>query len=245
MSDALFYLFALVVMGLSFVLLKRRNRTIALQHLPKGEADAARMGWQFEVGQSALFEIYRWRGTTAGITWVAEALRSGRGRTRGRSATTLVRWYALRPLPVAGPAAMLVADRGEDGPVPPRIEGDGAIAKLGARLVASALDKGLDVLFGEEIGRHVDAGTLEPVADIQGPYPGTSVLAAGADRASTLFLFQKLDAPLRSLATSTPTLSLLVTPAGLAISAKGWVKDADGLVPIVNAGVALVQAIGD
>lgn len=245
MSDALFYVLAVVIMGLSFVFLKRRGRMVALKHDPAGQADAARVGWQFETGESAMFAIYRWRGTTAGVTWVAEALRSGRTHTRGRSSTTFVRWHTLRPIQIAGPVAMLADGDGRDTPITPQLEGDGVIARLGGRVIAAVLDKAFDVRFGEEIGGQVDAGTLKSMPDVERQFPGSSVLVADAHRASALFVFQKLEAPLRSLAGSTPPLSLLIVPGGFAVSAKGWIRNVDELAPIVNAGVALVQAISE
>jgi hypothetical protein len=139
MLDFLYYAGIVAVMVLSFRFLTRRNRDRAVQHLPIGKADAARVGWEFEIDHTALFEIVRWRGTTSGLTWVAEGLRSGRQRNApNRSVTRIIRWYTRCRLQVSSPVAILQVRDGQELPAPLPV-GDGALAALAGPLVAGVL----------------------------------------------------------------------------------------------------------
>jgi hypothetical protein len=243
MADAIFYVFALVVMFLTFRWMKARQRTAAVRLEPAAQADAGRLGWTYETEQTAIFEIQRWRGTTNGLSWVAETLRSGRSRRHPNQATTRVlRWYATGPLQVPG-ALVLLRDREDrDAPDLELPQGDGVVATLARKMAASAFDASFDIAFGEAVGRQVDEQTLRPFVDAAQSLSGGKVLVDDAVRPSALLVLQRVDAALAQ-SDATRTASVMLAPNGVAISAKAYVSSADELQPYVRAGVALVEAL--
>src|SRR5262245_9222843 len=108
-SDLIFYAIAIVVMWLSFRMLKWNHRQKAARRAPERLAEAAQRGWTYEQEQTTVFEIERWRGSTDGIEWVSEAARTGTRRSRldgaalKGSATLITRWHTMRRMPVSGP----------------------------------------------------------------------------------------------------------------------------------------------
>jgi hypothetical protein len=243
MSDALFYAFVVVVMWLSYRFLKRRRRAEGVRVTPEKQADAARAGWEFETGQTALFDVYRWRGTTEGVSWVAECLRGGGRGRRNETVSRILRWYTQGEMTVAGPMLML---KGDDGDRAPSLEplGGGAIAKFAERVIAAALDKAVDVRFSETAAAGVDVASLTSVAGLERQSPGTVFMAEPSTHAAALLWQPRLDAALRSAeaAVGAP-LSVLVTPRAFAISAQMLAHNVEELTPFVNAGVALVKAV--
>lgn len=242
MTDVLFYLAAVILMGLGFVFLKRRHRVTAAALAPAKSEDAARVGWQFETGQTALFEIFRWRGTTDGVSWVAEALRSGRSRSKLQGSTArIVRWYTIRPFPVSGAIATLQTNDGDEAaPQLPSAKDGGAIAQFGARMIAAALDKGFDIRFGEEIGGHIDIGKMTQLSETESA--GRMVFVDERSRPSALLTLQKADAAVNASGDSLGPVSYVITPSGVAVSVQAWAGTVDELMPIVKAGVALARS---
>jgi hypothetical protein len=248
-TDLLFYASALLVMWGTYRLLKWNLRRTAARHAPERTAEAARLGWTYEQEQTAIFEIERWRGSTDGVAWVGEAARTGTrrsltdGAARKGSATLVTRWYTERPMPVAGPIALLHHPR--DGSRP-----DAAVQALGGitsplarRLLGAVLDFGFRARFGRPVGGSLDGRALQP-ATLPAGYEGYSLLAAHPSEASAL-LFQRLGRGLSAAqeAAGPVSLSVLVTPKGLALSVPRWAFTADDLVPIVRAGVAMTNAM--
>jgi hypothetical protein len=241
-SDFLYYVVIIIIMGLSFVFLKRRHRVAAAELTPAKSADAARVGWQFETDQSALFEIFRWRGTTDGVSWVAEAVRSGRSRSRLQGSTArIVRWYTIRPFPVPGAIATLHTNDGDEAP--PQLPSDkdgGAVAQFGTRMIAAALDKGFDIRFGDEIGRQIDIGKMTQLSAAESP--GRMVFVDEGSRGSALLTLQKADAAVKASGDSLAPASYVIAPGGVAVSVQAWAGTVDELMPIVQAGVALARS---
>jgi hypothetical protein len=243
MADAIFYVFAVVVMFLTFRWMKARGRASATRLEPAAQADAGRFGWSYETGQTAIFDIQRWRGTTNGIPWVAETLRSGRSRHHpNESSTRVLRWYATGPVRVPG-AFVLLRDRDEDkAPDLEMPEGDGVVATLARKVVTAALDASFDIAFGEAVGQQVDEKALRPFDAASESHPHGKVLVDDAVRASALLVLQKVDAALNE-SEATRSASVMLAPNGVSISAKAYVSSADELQPYVRAGVALVEAL--
>ncbi len=249
MSDLIFYAFAVVVMLVSFRILKRNHRQQAAKAAPQRLAEAATHGWSYEPDQTALFEIERWRGSTDGIEWVIEAARSGTrrsgfgtGAARKGSESLITRWHTERRMPVAGTVLLLHAANNEKDEIADAI-GD-ITSPLARKLVGKVLDAGLSVRFGKAIGANVDGTALVPGTLPVAGFEGYSLMATDTSEASAL-VFQRLGRALADAraAAGPLSLSLLITPEGLAISAPKWPATTGELVPIVNAGVILTSAM--
>ena len=250
MSDLLFYACAAVVMWVSYRVLKWNNRQKAARHAPARTAEAAQRGWTYEQEQTALFEIERWRGSTDGVGWVAEAARTGTrrswvdGAARKGSATLITRWHTQQRMPVAGPVLLLHAASDEGRPDEIGKALGEITSPLARRLIGKVLDVGLAVAFGSPLGASVEGLALRPGTLPTTGYDGYSLMAADLSEASAL-LFQRLGPGLSAAraAAGPVSLSVLVTPDGLAISVPKWTATTDDLVPIVNAGLALTRAM--
>lgn len=244
MADIIFYVFAFAFMALIFVLLKRRRTVAAVKLEPARQADAARLGWTFETGESAFYEMFRWRGTTDGIAWVAEGLRSGQHRgSRQGSVTKIIRWQTERPLAVKGSLAVIPAADGDDPIAAPRLEEDGKVAELMESLVAAAYRKAFALRFGETLAGAVDMTTMTTLTAAIQTHPKTAVLATETAHTDALWTLQKVDAAMALPPAPGAPMAILVTPAGLAISAAVWIPTADDLQPIVQRGVALTKTL--
>lgn len=248
MSDLIFYACAIVVMWLSFRFLKWNNRQKTAKRAPERLAEAAARGWTYEQEQTAIFEIERWRGTTDGVEWVAEAARTGTrrsmsGAARKGSATLITRWHTTQRMPVSGPVLLMhnAKDTEPDEIAKVFTEIDSPLART---LIGKVLDVGLSIKFGRPIGANVEGTALQPGTLPATGYNGYSLMAADASEASAL-LFQRLGPALIAArgAAGPVSLSVLITPEGIAISVPQWTFKADDLAPIVNAGLALTIAM--
>ena len=246
MSDFLFYAFAIVAMYVSFRIVKWNHRQRAAKRAPELQAEAAARGWAYEQDQTTLFEIERWKGATDGTSWVGEAARTGTRRSldgtalKG-SATLITRWYALQRMPVSGAVLLLHTGDQTDEMTRTLAEIDSALAR---KVIGTVLDAGLSVRFGAPVGADVDGQALKPGTLPATGYEGYSLMATDPSEASAL-LFQRLGpALLAARAVAGPvSLSVLVTPQGLAVSAPQWTARAADLEPIVKAGMRLATAM--
>ena len=250
MADLIFYAFAIVAMWVSFRIVKWNHRQKAAKRAPERQAEAAMLGWSYEPDQTPLFEIERWRGSEGGIAWVAEAVRSGTRRSgpfgsgaalKG-SATLITRWHTEQRMPVAGAVLLLHRASDEKDEV---AEAIGEITSpLARKLIGKVLDAGLSVRFGSAIGANVEGTALVPGTLPATGYEGYSLLATDPSEASAL-LFQRLGPALTAArgVAGPLSLSVLITPNGLAVSVPKWPAKTDKLVPIVKAGLALASAM--
>ena len=247
MSDFLFYAFAAVVMYVSFRIVKWNHRQNAAKRAPALQAEAAARGWTYEQDQTTLFEIERWKGATDGTSWVGEAARTGTRRSldgaalKG-SATLITRWYTQQRMPVSG-AVLLLHAAGEGTDKMTRVLGE-VDSPLARKMIHAVLEAGLSVRFGTAVGADVDGQALKPSTLPATGYDGYSLMATDPAEASAL-LFQRLGPALQKAraAAGPVSLSVLVTPEGLAISVPQWTARAADLDPIVKAGTALTTAM--
>ncbi len=250
MSDLIFYAFAVVVMWVSYRVLKWNNRQKAAMRAPERLAEAARRGWTYEQEQTMVFEIERWQGASDGVEWVGETARTGRrrslldGGTKRGPATLITRWFTKQRMPVSGPVLLLhtASDEGQPNEITNAL---GEITSPLARtVIGKVIDVGLSVKFGEPIGADVEGTALKLGTLPETGYGGYSLMAADPSEASAL-LFQRLGHALSAAraAAGPVSLSVLITPKGLAISVPQGTFKTDELVPIVNAGLALTSAM--
>lgn len=248
MSDVVFYALAVVVMYLSFRVVKWNHRQRSARHAPERHAEAALRGWTYEQDQTLVFEIERWKGSTDGTTWVGETARTGTRRARidgsalKGSATLITRWYTLQRMPVAGAVLLMRSASGETDEITKAL---GEITSpLAHKLVGAVLDVGLPVRFGAALGDEVDGSALKPATLPGSGYEGYSLMATDPSEASAL-LFQRLGAalPAARAAAGPASLSVLITPKGLSVSVPQRTGRADELEPIVKAGMALAAAM--
>lgn len=246
LSALLFLAFFAVVAGLIWALARsaRRQREQVQGQLA---TDAAARGWTFDSGTEGLFDLQRWTGQTEGHRWTAE-YRRGRQRKRSRhTRTRRLRWWTDGFGGPSTPILLIGVPRGKEQPSVQLAEGEGLLATMAQKAAGFALDKALDVHFGEETGRQIDARELRMVEGIA--LPGFMVMALDANQARFW-----LDQPahrqtlLTQVADAASALSneqdrpwVLLMGRRLALAQPVPVRETADLERLVRAGVALAE----
>ncbi len=141
-------------------------------------ASSAR-GWHFEIVREKGYRIYRWTGTTDGVSWVAESLsQSSGGHNRQERRRHIARWHGNWSPGINGAIVAMGLPRGKEDLGTTIAAGDGFFAKLAQKAVGFALDKAIDVYFGDGPGKEVDAAAMHR---IETKIPGFVVMAADKD----------------------------------------------------------------
>jgi hypothetical protein len=172
-------LFAFVALGMWLATRSaRRQREQAQGQLA---ADAAARGWTFESTTEGLFDLQRWSGQTDGHRWTAE-YRRGRHRKRSsHTRTHRLRWWTEGFGGPSTPILLIGVPRGKERLTAQLPLGGGMLATMAQKAAGFALDKALDVHFGEQIGRQIDARELRLVEGVE--VPGFIVMAADGAQA--------------------------------------------------------------
>lgn len=156
---------------------------------------AATRGWSLDSGQEGGYHVDRWKGTTDGISWVAESLRqiSG-GKGKRHRARHISRWSAAFTPGVNQPIVCIGVTKGQERISTSVAEGDGLLATLAQKAVAFAFDSALDVYFGDAATQGIDPAKMHRVDGQRIPGyivmatdegEGTRVLSEGIERILT------------------------------------------------------------
>lgn len=165
------------------VLIRRRQRQ-AREDAMRDEASAR--GWQFESIVHKGSRIHRWRGTTDGMSWVAESISSAKGGNHPERRGHMSRWHGTFSPGINSPMVLMGMPRGKEVPSFSVAQGDGMLATLAQKAAGFAYAKALSIHFGVEASTEVDASTLHHVT--QPPVPGYLPMAADVDEASRVLM---------------------------------------------------------
>lgn len=159
----------IAIVGLAVIALSRSENKRLAQREAEWRAASAAQGWSFETAQEGLFQLTRWQGNTDGVGWTLE-FRRGRHKHRSTAdRANRVRWWADGFDGPSAPVLGMAMNIGKEQPTIQLAQGDGMLATLAKKAAGAALDTTLDVYFGEEAGRLVDARKLQPVEGIKQP----------------------------------------------------------------------------
>jgi hypothetical protein len=205
---------------------------------------ASARGWQFERKLERGYRVYRWTGTTEGVSWVAESLMlSTGGNKRGRR-RHMARWHGHWSPGLNGPIVAMGVPKGKEQLGQTIAEGDGFFAKLAQKAAGFAFDKAIDVYFGDEPGKEVDAGAMRRVDTNT---PGFIVMAADKDEGAR-FLSQGLEKALVDASNDKGSVLshedrpwVLVRPTAISLARMEQFRDSNELDSFVRAGVALTR----
>jgi hypothetical protein len=201
-------------------------------------------GWRFESVSEGGYRIHRWSGSTEGLSWVAESLKYANDRRQRRP--DISRWHGDFSPGINGAIVVMGIPAGKE-PMPTATSGDadGFFAKLAQKALGFAFDKAIDLYFGKEIGKDVDAAALHRV---DAKTPGFVVLAADKSE-GTRIVQQGLERALvdASADHSSPFSaadrpSLLLRPHAISLARLGQFRDLNELDRFVHAGVSLRRA---
>jgi hypothetical protein len=168
----------IAVVAAMIVLLSRGQRQKQVQREADWRTESAARGWAFDTDTEGEFQRMRWQGQTDGVAWTLE-FRRGRHKHRGTADRAhRVRWWANAFQGPSSPVLCIGMNKGQEQPALKLAQGEGMLATLAQKAAGAALDKTLDVYFGEEAGRQVDARLLKPVENT--PQAGYLVMSADA-----------------------------------------------------------------
>jgi hypothetical protein len=206
---------------------------------------ATSRGWQFDSRSERGSRIHRWRGTTDGLAWVAESIRTAPKSNHDKH-LRLGRWHGDYNPGINKPIVCMGLPKGKEMPAIPAAPGESMFAKLAQKAMGFAFDKAIDVHFGKELGDQVDAETLHRVDSTK--IPGYVVLAV--DKAEGVrVLSQGLEAALieasgdkSSLLSNDNRPWILIRPSGISLGRLERIRDLDELDAFIRAGTGLSRA---
>ena len=240
-------LLPIAALALVTIWLARKQQQAFAQREAQWRAAAEAKGWAFHCETEGAFQLMRWRGTTSGVAWTLE-YRRGRHRSGGASQRAQrTRWWAQTFQGPSTPVLCIAMKKGQEQPAQQFAQGESALATLARKAAGAALDKTLDIYFGQQAGREIDARRLKP---LQGATQ-TGYLVLAEDPVAATHWLQ--DGPGAQLATA-------VNAPGNALHAdegRPWVlwvgrqvmlanmrpvTSIDDVTRLVDAGVALTNA---
>ena len=211
------------------VLISSRQR--AAQEAELKRAAAAR-GWQFESMLDRGYRVHRWTGTTDGVGWRAESLRSTSGGNRPHRRRSIARWHCDFSPGINAPIVCMGVPEGKELHSVELKESEGVIGKLAQKAIGFAFDTAIDMYFGKALGQEVDAGAMRRV---ETTLPGFIVMAASKDEGARI-----LGARSRAVALGRDPRSAL----GL-LEGRPAVDPAPGQGPVAGADGAVQRSRGD
>jgi hypothetical protein len=208
---------------------------------------ASARGWQFESKLDKGYRVHRFTGSTDGVSWVAESLRQAAGgHNRQQRRRHIARWHGAWSPGVNKPIAVMGVPKGKEIMGTNIAGGDGFFAKLAQKAVGFAFDKAVDVYFGAEIGRQVDAGKMQRVDGER--VPGFIVMAEDKDEGARI-LSQGIEKAIvdasndkASVLSNNDRPWILLRPNGISLARMERYRDINELDGFVRAGVALTRA---
>jgi len=205
---------------------------------------ASSRGWTFAVANERGYRIQRWKGTTDGVQWVAEYLHRGGNKSHQRR--DIARWHGTFSPGINGAIVVMGVPKGKEQLGTTIAEGDGFIAKMAQKAAGFAFDKAIDVYFGEDAGKEVDAGAMHR-ADTE-KLPGFIVMAANKDEGVRV-LSDGLEKALIDASNDPATLFadkdypwVLLRPSTISLARMNRYRDIADLERFVRTGVALTRS---
>jgi hypothetical protein len=237
-----FFILIITVMVLGAIFGSRRQ---AEKEEELKRAASAR-GWQFDSTLQKGYRVHRWTGATDGVSWVAESLRLVAGGNHHRRRRHIARWHGAWRPGVNKPIAVMGVPKGKEIMGATIAGGDGFFARLAQKAAGFAFDKAIDVYFGADIGKEVDAGTMQRTDGEN--IPGFIVMAEDKDEAARVLAqgFEKalVDASndKASVLSDDDRPWILLRANGISLARMERYRDIAELDGFVRAGVALTRA---
>lgn len=237
---AFFIIFTAVV-----VVASRQSRARQQAREEDLKRGASARGWTFSSTSERGYHTVRFSGTTDGIAWEAESavvVIGGRNRNR----RYVGRWHGRWSPGLSAPLLAMGVPKGKEVMQFQVAQGDGFFATMAQKAVGFALDKAIDMYFGDPIGTEVDAATLRQVADVS--VPGFILMAADIDEARRILGEGLQRALLDASGNAANLLSesdrpwVMLRPRGISLARMEQIRDTTELDQFVRAGVALTRA---
>lgn len=245
-SNVAVVLAAFIIMTSVFVLIAVTSRRQRQAKEDEMRQAASARGWKFESVLEKGYRVHRWSGSTDGIAWVAESLRHTAGGNKRSRRRHISRWHGTFSPGINGAIAAMGVPKGKEVMGEGIAQGEGFIVRLAQKAAGFAFDKALDMYFGEQAGKEVDAGTMHRVDGQR--VPGMIIMAADKDE-GTRVLAQGLErALLDGTRDQSSALSdedrpwILLRPHALSLARMETFRDATELERFTRAGISLTRA---
>jgi hypothetical protein len=228
---------------------------VVLSRLAKGRIEAkeeelrksvALRGWTFGKKNERGYRIYTFSGTTDGVAWEAESAKLVAGGSKGQRRRHIARWHGKWSPGVSAPIVGMGVPKGKEVMTHKIAQGDGFFARMAQKAAGYALDMGIDIYFGKEIGAEIDAQTLKHV---EAPsVPGYIFMAGNPDEAKRILAEGLQRSLLDATSDKNNVLSeedrpyLLLRPHSISLARMEQIRDVGELEQFVKAGVGLTRA---
>lgn len=237
--------FFLIVGSIVAVTAMADSRRRAAQEDDLKQAASAR-GWKFESLNEKGYRVNRWSGTTDGVSWVAESLKHASRGHKGNRRMHIARWHGAWTPGINGAILAMGLPKGKEhvGNIAVA-QGESWVAKMAQKAAGFALDKAIDVYFGDEAGKEIDAAATHRV-DAE-KIPGFVVMAADKDEGSRVLSqgLEKalLDAPndKASALSDEDRPWILLRPKAISLARMENYRDVAEIERFIRAGVALTK----
>lgn len=233
---------SLTLVGLVLFIVDRRRQA----REDEMRREASTRGWKFDSRSTMNKRIHTWTGSTDGIAWRVESIHSQSKNDRRHNRQQVSRWHGDFSPGVNGPIVIMSAPKGKEIPAFSNDKSEGLIAQLAQKTVAFVFDKAIDVYFGDDLGKEVDAGKLHRI-NVPG-LPAFAVMAADKDEGARI-MSQGLEAALVSAIGEKTSVfanenrpSILLRPHGISMARTSKLGDINELDAFVRAGVGLTRA---
>jgi hypothetical protein len=222
----------LTTVAVMTALIARRHQQAKEEELKR---EASARGWTFERKQEGGYRVHRWTGSTGGIAWQAESL--WRASSKHQERRLIARWHGTWRPGINGAVLVIALPKGKQDLGTGIAAGDGFFARLAQKAAGFALDKSLDLYFGEGPGKEVDAATMQRVDNSR--IPGFVVMAADKGEGARM-LADGLEHALGAL--QVKNTWILYRPSGLSLAKKERFKDANEIDSFIQAGLTLTRS---
>lgn len=236
---------AIAIIGTTLILLlsvvSNRRRKAREEELQR---EASSRGWKFDSRLEHGYRIHRWTGSTEGVSWTAESLNLVSGGNKRRRRRHIGRWQGAWTAGPGSPILFMGMQKGAEIPAFSVAQGDGFLAQMAQKAAGFAFDKAVDLYFGEDIGKQVDAGVMRRV---NVALPGFIVMATDVSEGER-FLAQGFEAALRGASSSQTSVLgeddrpwILMRKEDVSLARMERFKDLNEIDAFIRAGVALTR----
>jgi hypothetical protein len=229
-----FFIITATLIALAAILAHRR-REAKEEELKRA---ASQRGWSFDTRTERGYRIHRWTGSTDGLAWRVESMRLVSGGKHGQNRRHHVsRWHGAWSPGISGHIVCMGVKKGAEVYSFSVAQGDGMFAKLAQKAAGIMFDKAIDIYFGDDLGKEVDATALRRVESAA--IPGFIVMAANKDEGERV-LSQGLQRALPNVPYDDTWV--LLRPLGISLARMEQIREVGEIDALIRAGLALKSA---
>ena len=245
-SDAATFIALFIIVTSVVIVLSRFSKGRLQEREEELRKSALLRGWTFDSKLEGGYRIHRFSGTTDGVNWEAESAKLVAGGNKRQRRRHVARWHGKWSPGVSAPIVAMGVPKGKEVMTHKVAQGDGFFARMAQKAAGYALDVGIDIYFGKEIGGEIDAHTLKHVEEPS--VPGYIFMAENPNEAKRILAEGLQRSLLDATSDRNNVLSeedrpyLLLRPHTISLARMERIRDVGELEQFVKAGVGLTRA---